>query len=419
MRSPRTQTRWRIGIYDPSRSPSGPSRYVDSLLRGLDPDEFEVVIFGHPGGPFGSRPGLPVEDTEGAGAGPAEADGDNPMRGGRPLGALARHGWRRLAPTLVKHWGGFGRECVRLSRIFRRRPVDLLHTNNTGCEESPVAARMAGISRVIGTFHVDSSYDLARTRSGPGHRALERLSNHCLHRAIAVSEATKDDWVRRTGLPTERVDTIHNGVDPEAFRRRIAPAEARARLGLPGGGKLLVGGVGRLHEAKGFADVIEAVALLAGDYPDLALAIAGDGPLRISLAERASALGVADRVHFLGFHRDVRPVFEALDVFVLSSLCEALGYVLLEAMAMGLPAVGTRVGGVPEVIAPGETGFLVQPRDPRALASILQLLLSSDEIRRRMGAAGRELVVRNFDERQTVRRTIEVYRCALKNNYKN
>jgi len=391
---------------------TGPSRYVESILGGLDPEEFDIVIFGDPAGPFATRPGLHVEATA-ADSIPttASAEGRTVPRG---PGQIARGQWRRLTPGLVRLWGGFGRESNRLARLFRRRPVDLLHTNNTGCEESPVAARLAGIPRVLGTFHVDSKYDLSGVRSGLGHRALECLSNRCLHRAIAVSEATKEDWVQRTGLPADRVVTIPNGVDPDAFRRRVGTAEARARLGLPGDGTLLIGGIGRLDEAKGFADLIEAVALLTGDHPGLVLAIAGDGPLRPSLTAKAAALGIADRVRFLGFQRDVGAVLEALDVFVLSSLCEAIGYALLEAMAMSLPTIGTRVGGVPEVIVEGMTGSLVAARDPQALAAALRPLLASPELRGRMGQSGRERVIEHFNVRETVRQTIEVYRQELR-----
>ncbi len=401
----------RIGIYDPSRGMTGPSRYVESILAGIDPEEFEVVIFGDPAGPFGQRPGLHVESVM-SGSSPEDDAGGERSNEGR-IGRFARGRWRALVPGIARLWGGFGRESYRLSRFFRRRPVDLLHTNWTGCEESPLAARLAGIPRVVGTFHVDSSYDLDRVRSGFGHRALECLSNRCLHRAIAVSDATKTDWVRRTRLPSDRVVVICNGVDPEAFRRRNGTAEARARLGIPGRDGLVIGGVGRLDEMKGFGDLIEAVALLGDDYPGLTLAIAGDGPLRPTLEAKAAALGIADRVRFLGFQRDVHAFLEALDVFVLPSICEAIGYALLEAMAMGLPTIGTRVGGVPEVIVEGTTGSLVAPRQPSALATSLRPLLSSAEVRSRMGQAGRERVIQHFNERETARRTIELYRQEL------
>jgi glycosyltransferase involved in cell wall biosynthesis len=304
-------------------------------------------------------------------------------------------------------------ECLRLARKFRTRPIELLHTNNTGCEESAVAARLAGIPRVVGTFHVDATYDLEGTRSGLRYRVLEYLSNHCLHKAIAVSEATKANWMGRTRLSANRIVTIHNGIDPERFQRRTGRIEARQLLGLPGDDRLILGGVGRLDEAKGFTYLLDGFAELVRDYPNTMLAIAGDGPLRGPLEKQASRLGIADRVRFLGFCRDVQRVYDALDVFVLSSLCEALPYALLEAMATRLPVVGTTVAGVPEVIIQGETGFLVGARDANALAGAIRPLLDSPELRERMGQAGRERVVRHFNEADAVQKTISVYREML------
>jgi glycosyltransferase involved in cell wall biosynthesis len=399
----------RIGIYEPSRGPSGPSRYVEAILAGVDPAEFDVVLFGRAGGPYGARPGVELVEVhrpfEHAGA------SNDSTSAPAPPGIL-RRGWRTMTPDWVKLWGGFGRETLRLAASFRRRPVDLMHTNNTGCEESAVAARLAGVPWVLGTFHVDSTYDLSRSRSGLRHRALECLSNHCLHAAIAVSEATRRDWLRRTGMPARRVVTIHNGVRPAMSDRPRNTAAARGRLGLPAD-QVIVGGVGRLDRAKGFDDLLDAVAALATDRPHVAVALAGQGPLRAALEQRASRLGIASRVHFLGYRADVNEVYAALDVFVLSSVCEALPYVLLEAMAAGLPVVATTVGGVPEVVAAGETGFLVPPQDPPALAAALRPLLASAELRDRMGRAGRDRVARAFDERETVARTIQFYRDLL------
>src|SRR5207253_6549325 len=136
------------------------------------------------------------------------------------------------------------------------------------------------------------------------------------------------------------------------------------------------------------------------------------GPLRKELEAEATRHGVADRVRFLGFQSDVQLPLDALDVFAMPSRCEALPYALLEAMATELPAVGAAVGGVPEVIVPGQTGFVVPPRDPDALAASLRTLLKDADLRRWMGAAGRERVVRDFHERDMVRKTIELYRGA-------
>lgn len=391
-----------LALYCPGAGTGGPWRYVHSVLAGLDPAEFAVTVFADLPGDYPGRPDVRVVRLGGpaalpGGAAPAAAPPPPPRRG------------RRLPPA-ARLWAGFAREAWRLARLLRRHPTDLFHTQNTGCEESPVAARLAGCRRVVGTFHVDSTYDLHRERSGPAHRLLETVSNRCLDAALAVSRQTGRDWVRRTHIPRDRVATIHNGIDPARFGRRQPQADARRALGLPPDG-LVVGGVGRLDEAKGFADLLAAAARLRPEFPGLTVAIAGEGPLRKGLEGLAVRLGLAGTVRFLGFQPDVQPVLDALDVYAMPSLCEALPFALLEAMAAGLPAVGSTVGGIPEVIVPGETGLLVPPRSPdRLAAAVAELLRAGPAARERLGAAGRARVAAHFHERDMVRRTVEVYR---------
>jgi glycosyltransferase involved in cell wall biosynthesis len=210
--------------------------------------------------------------------------------------------------------------------------------------------------------------------------------------------------------------TIHNGIDPEAFRRQRSRQQARAMLDLPPTGRLILGAVGRLDSAKGFSFLIEAVARLRSEYPHLLLVLAGQGPLRARLQEEVNALGLADHIRFLGFCSDVNLVYDALDVFVIPSLSETLGYALLEAMAHELPAVGSSVGGIPEVILPMETGLLVPPRDSVVLGEAIKLLLESADLRERMGRAGRARVICYFHESDMVRKTIAVYRGMLRCN---
>jgi len=249
-------------------------------------------------------------------------------------------------------------------------------------------------------------------RAGIVHRTLEWFSNRALHKAIAVSESTKRDWIRRTGIAESRVVTIHNGIDPERFQRQEAQKTAKSKLGLPADATI-IGAVGRLSTAKGFAYLIEAVALLRASYPNAVVALAGTGPSRSQLEDLASRLAVSDRVVFLGFRSDINELLDACDLLVMPSLSETLGYALLEAMAHGLPTVGTTVGGIPEVILPMETGLLVPPRHPVALATAIKLLLDSADLRERLGRAGRERVIKHFQEADMVRKTLDVYRQML------
>lgn len=396
-----------LAIFSPGVGSGGPWRYVHSLLAALDPAEFRVSVFCDIEGEYTPCPRVRVIPWRGS-----------PQR--RQLYEVAstqaasiRTQGRALLPRPVKVWAGFMRESRRLARIFRQHNIQLMHTQNTGCEESAVAAKLAGIPHVLGTFHVDSTYDLHRVRHGMGHRSLEVFSNRCLDQAIAVSEATRKDWLQRTHIPADRVVTIHNGIDPEKFCRHQTREQARQVLNLPQDA-MVIGGLGRLDEAKGFGDLITAAGLLRDEFPRMCVAIAGAGPLQSELEGQIERLGLSGVVRLVGFQRDVQVVLDALDVYAIPSLCEALPYALLEAMATELPVVGSAVGGIPEVIVEGETGFVVPSRQPARLAQQLRTLLLNDELRQRMGVAGRQRVIQYFHERDMVRKTIELYRQYLR-----
>ena len=207
--------------------------------------------------------------------------------------------------------------------------------------------------------------------------------------------------------------TVYNGIDPAKFRRQRSRKEARDLLRLPNDDRLLIGGVGRLDDAKGFDYLIDALALLAAGHPHANLVIAGRGPRLEELQMQARRAGVADRVFFLGFCPEVDVVYDALDVLSAPSLCEALSYVVQEAMSHELPVVGSRIGGIPELIVPGETGSLVACRSATELAAALAPLLKSEELRLHMGRAGRTRIMNGFTESEMVRRTCEIYREML------
>lgn len=392
----------RLGIYCPGTGTGGPWRYVHSILAGIDLDEFDVSVFCDMTDGYSPRPGVRIVPLSGT-------EPTSTLQQATTVAEPRKRGPGSLLPRPLRVWAGFARDAARLARTFRRHPVDLLHTQCTGCEESPVAARLAGIPRVLGTFHVGSSLDLHRLRSGPTHRVLEHLSNRCLDLGVAVSRATRADWLQRTHVSPARMVTIHNGIDPAKFCRRVSREAARQELGIPVD-RVVVGSVGRLDDAKGYGDLIAAAALLKGEFPALEIVIAGSGPLAAHLAELAERCGVADVVRFLGFRQDVQAVLDSLDVFAFPSWSEALPYALLEAMATGLPAVGSTVGGIPEVIDQDVTGLLISPRNPERLAVALAELIRSPDLRARMGAAGRQRVETAFDERDMVQNTIGLYR---------
>jgi glycosyltransferase involved in cell wall biosynthesis len=159
--------------------------------------------------------------------------------------------------------------------------------------------------------------------------------------------------------------------------------------------------------------MLAAFGRLTQRHPDAELWLVGNGPRREILEQKVRDLGLSGRVKFLPVAKDIRPLYRQADVFVLSSVEEALPNVVLEAMAAGLPVVATRVGGLPEAVVPEDTGLLVSPRDVDGLAAALGRLLDGPETRRNLGRRGRERVVEQFSFGAMVSRHEEVWARLL------
>jgi sugar transferase (PEP-CTERM/EpsH1 system associated) len=276
----------------------------------------------------------------------------------------------------------------RLYRLFRREHPDIVHTHGWGTVlEGLIAARLAGVAAVVhgehGTLQVRAY-----------QRLLQRVAWSAANRVLSVSSRLAERMTSEMRVDAGRITTIRNGVDLERFRPGNR-ADARASLALKDR-SVIVGTVGRLVPVKDHATLLEAVALLRRRGIDAKFVLSGDGPLNASIRARASALGISDNVHLLGHREDVETVLAALDVFVLSSLSEGLSNTILEAMAMGLPVVATRVGGADELVRDGLTGVLVPPHAPREMADGLAQLLQDGQARQAMGAAGRARVEAEF-----------------------
>ena len=165
----------------------------------------------------------------------------------------------------------------------------------------------------------------------------------------------------------------------------------------------------RLDDQKGHRHLIDAMGILASRRPNLVTLIAGDGPLEQSLRAQCAALGITDRVRFLGYRRDVAELFEAADVVVLPSLYEGLPLVAIEALAAGRPMVATEVDGTPEVVIHERTGLLVPPANPVAMAAAIERLLDDPALAARLASEGRKFVQENFAVRRQIEQTAALY----------
>lgn len=213
-------------------------------------------------------------------------------------------------------------------------------------------------------------------------RRIHLLATH----VIANSEAAKRLLVEDFRIPAERVHVLHNGLDFEQFaqargdRRRVHPKLAPEA-------KLILNVANMNSEIKGHGVLIEAARLVSATMPEARFAFVGDGLLRPHLEERVRALGLQGHIYFLGPRKDVPEILASGDVFAFSSLAEGLPNAVLEAMAVGLPVVATRVGGIPEIIRDGASGLLVPPNDPQALAKAILRVLSDPALAAKLACA--------------------------------
>jgi glycosyltransferase involved in cell wall biosynthesis len=209
------------------------------------------------------------------------------------------------------------------------------------------------------------------------------------------------------GVPAARAVTVHEGIDIGHVDAAPA-ANLHEELWLPHQAPL-VGNVAALVPHKGQRHLIESALLVLPHVPDARFVIAGEGELRPAIERQIKDHRLEKHVVLAGFRPDVLSVHKAFDVFVMSSVTEGLGTSLLDAMAAGKPIVATTAGGIPEVVADGETGFLVAPRDHDAMASAIVRLLKDEGLRKRMGKAGRARARTLFSAERMVQETLRVY----------
>jgi glycosyltransferase involved in cell wall biosynthesis len=270
-------------------------------------------------------------------------------------------------------------------------------------------------ARIVHTYHGHVLDGYFRPLVASAFVRLERWLARGTDALVAISPRILDELVDRfTIAPRDRFAVVPLGFDlaPLSAIDDEARRAARVELGI-GPSTRVVTTVGRLTAIKNHALMLEAAARLASRVPDLVLLLAGDGELRADLERDATRLGIADRVRFLGWRRDLPTIYGATDVFVLTSRNEGTPVALIEAMAAGVPGVATNVGGVPDVMADPGLGVLVPSDDAAALAAGVEALLCDAAARRAMGARARASVLQRYGIGRLVDDVDRLYRSLL------
>jgi glycosyltransferase involved in cell wall biosynthesis len=300
-----------------------------------------------------------------------------------------------------------------IARLARRTGADLLHLHGTraafyGALAKPLAGSPQSIYTVHGfSFHKDV---------GPAGRAFYLTVERCCARAhtrvISVSGADRDEAIRLGVCPPWQIQTIRNAADFAVFDPAAADGWLRRTFGF-GSEQPVVGAAARLVPQKGLEYFLEMAKLVAGRRADARFVIVGEGCQNEALQSRARRLGLEDRVVFAGPQNQMAECYAGLDVFVLSSLWEGHPLALIESLAMERPTVATRTSGSPEIIDDGETGFIVEPKDPLALADRVLWLLDHPDRARDMAREGRRRCLRRFSEQAMAVQTMRLYEELL------
>ncbi|MBU1700062.1 MAG: glycosyltransferase [Candidatus Eisenbacteria bacterium] len=293
----------------------------------------------------------------------------------------------------------------RLSRRLHHAKPDILHTHLLHADLFGIpSARMAKVPKIVTTRH---NIDAFRRRSPI--RQINRYLWQKVDAGISVSQAVARFSIEEEGAPAEIQHVVLHGIEaPPLGEDRMG---IRHELGL-NDDQVVIGMVGRLTEQKGVRYGLQAFARVIPGFTTVQLVVVGDGPLCGELKREAVSLGINDHVHFLGWREHAERTMRAFDIFLMPSLWEGFGIVLLEAMGRELPVVASRVDAIPEIVREGETGFLVAARNVKDLQQRLSRLLADAGLRMKMGRAGRKVVETEFTISRMVENTLEVYRQA-------
>lgn len=353
----------------------GPGKTILETHRAIDPSRFRVHL-----GVFLTR--HESENTPFI---------DEARRRGVPVHVI--RGFNQYDPRLV--W--------RVADLIRRLGIDIVHAHEVKSDViAYLASRLCRVP-IVTTLHGWIGNSLKQRLL----TALDRRVVRTFDRVIAVSSPIEHACLA-AGVRRERLCLLHNAIVVERYRRAGRRGALSELVGQPLTGPVLAS-IGRLSPEKGHADLIEAVGIVVNRGYKLSAVLVGDGPLRSELVEMVRSRGLHGTVHLPGYASDSAGLLEEVDLAVLPSHTEGLPNAALEALAMEVPVLATRVGGTPEVVSDGETGRLVPPRSPDALAEAIIDFLSDPEPWRLMAKRGRRHIEERFDFRVRTRKLEAIY----------
>lgn len=279
-----------------------------------------------------------------------------------------------------------------LWRLAIREKPTIVHTHTSKAGLlGRCAAKLAGVPIIVHTPHGHVFYGHFGPLASRFFLLVEKILAFITDRMIALTESEREDYITFAVSNPKKIITIHSGVEVDHYMNaEVNVEEKKKTLGLDPK-VLVIGTVGWLLPIKGPMYLLGAMERVWLSHPDIQLIFVGKGDLENELRKKASQIGVKKRVKFLGWRDDIPEIMHILDIFVLPSLNEGMGRVLIEAMAAGKPIIASNVGGIPDLVIQGENGLLVPVKDIEALAEAIEYLLENPRERIEMGEKGRKM----------------------------
>lgn len=307
------------------------------------------------------------------------------------------------------------RSLLALTQLFRRHKFDVVHTHTPKAGLiGPIAARLAGVPRVVHTIHGLLFHDRMPRSSQAFFWLPEKITAMFCHHLLSQSREDMERAIRSHLCDANKIFYLGNGIDVEYFAPSSQDVRAKKlrEIGLESS-DFVVGSVGRLVREKGFMELFAAAEILRARHPQFRFVVIGprekdqNDALDIPYMEDLQRRGV---VHFVNWCDDMRAWYAAMDIFVLPSYREGIPRACMEASAMMRPVVATDIRGCREIVLDGETGLLVPPRDVSALVEQIERLYRETSLAKRMGTLGRQHIVKNFRIKDVCSRLCNFYR---------
>ena len=302
---------------------------------------------------------------------------------------------------------------VKFIRYCRRHKIDLIHSHLFGANLYSCLAGAILRIPVITTFHNELFFQ-GRLEKFMALKSF--IIRNFSAQMVFVAEYMKKDYIEHSNFPENRLLTVYNGVELKNGINNSDSSSLKKELGISDD-DLLVGHIANLRAPKGHKFLIKAASLVCNNFPSakfLLIGDEGDGTIKKEIEDLIAESGLGENIRLLGFRKDVNRLLQIIDIFVLSSTSEGLPLSVIEAMASSKPVVATNVGGLPEIVVPDKTGYLVEPQNADALAEKLIFLLKDKALRTRMGLAGRKVVEEKYSFQTMITNYQNLYEELLK-----